>query len=119
MTERFTSLHNDLTLGPAFLEISKRFLRLIERKYLVDHRPDAPHLEKLTDLCELATVWMHEQERIFGASFLGMVIHLTAQQPQHEHHEKVHAFRAAERGVRWPDERDDDALGPQNLEGFL
>src|SRR5438046_6267026 len=48
-----------------------------------------------------------------------MVIHLTAQQPQHEHHEKVHAFRAAERGVRWPDERDDDALGPQNLEGFL
>src|SRR5204863_9460926 len=78
------SLHldNDLPFGPAHLEIRKRLLRLIERKYLVDHRPDAPHLEKLTDLCELATVWIHEQERILDASFLGEAMHLIAQQPQ-------------------------------------
>jgi hypothetical protein len=58
------SLHldNDLPFGPAHLEIRKRLLRLIERKYLVDHRPNVPHLEKLADLCELATVWIHEQE---------------------------------------------------------
>src|SRR5947209_5460711 len=58
------SLHldNDLPFGPAQLEIRKRLLRLIERKYLVDHGPNAPHLEKLADLCELATVWIHEQE---------------------------------------------------------
>ena len=55
-------LHNDLPLGPALFEIRKRLLRLIERKYLVDHRSDAPRLEKLANLCELPTVWMHEQE---------------------------------------------------------
>ena len=58
-----TDLHNDLPSGAAFLDIRKRLLRLIEQKYLVDHRPDGPRLlEKLADLCELATVGMHEQE---------------------------------------------------------
>ena len=52
----------DLPFGPAHLEIRKRLLRLIERKYLVDHGPNAPYLEKLADLCELATVWIHQQE---------------------------------------------------------
>src|SRR6185369_3545643 len=55
-------LHNDLPFGPALFEIRKRFLGLIERKYLVDHRTDESHLEKLADLCELAAVWMHEQK---------------------------------------------------------
>ena len=55
-------LDNDLPLGPPLLEIRKRLLRLFEWKYLIDHRPDAPRLEKLSDLCELAAVWMHEQE---------------------------------------------------------
>src|SRR5207249_3413741 len=119
MTERFTSSGQRPYPWPG-LSRDKQALPSLDRTEIpCRYRPDAPHLEKLTDLCELATVWMHEQERIFGASFLGMVIHLTAQQPQHEYHEKVHAFRAAERRVRWPDERDDDALRPQNLEGFL
>ncbi len=55
-------LHNDLPLGSASFEMRKRLLRLIERKYLVEHRPDVPRLEKLTDLGELTTVWMREQE---------------------------------------------------------
>ena len=40
------SLHldDDLPLGSTLLEIRKRLLRLFERKYLVDHRPDAPRL---------------------------------------------------------------------------
>ena len=38
-------LHNDLALGPTFSEIRQRLLRLIERKYVVDHRPDGPRLE--------------------------------------------------------------------------
>jgi hypothetical protein len=58
------SLHldHDLPFGSAPLEIRKRLPRLIERKYLVNHGPNAPHLEKVSDLCELATVWIHEQE---------------------------------------------------------
>jgi hypothetical protein len=55
-------LHDDLPLGSPFVEISKRILRLIELKYLVDHRSDAPRIEKFTYLRELATVWMHEEE---------------------------------------------------------
>src|SRR5215207_6419788 len=35
-------LNNDLPFGPAHLEIRKRVLRLIERKYLVDRDDDAP-----------------------------------------------------------------------------
>jgi hypothetical protein len=58
------SLHldHDLPFGSAPLEIRKRLPCLVERKYLVDHGPNAPHLEKVADLCELATVWIHEQE---------------------------------------------------------
>src|SRR6266511_5257785 len=46
-------------------------------------------------------------------------MHLTAQQPQHKQHERVHAPRPTELGVRWSDERDEGAPGLQNLEGFL
>ena len=55
-------MDDDFTLGPPLREIRKCFLRLFERKYLVDHRPYAASLEKLSDLRELATVWMHEHE---------------------------------------------------------
>ena len=64
-SERLTNspdLHNDLPLGPALFKIRQRRLRLIERKYLINHRSDAPRLEQFTDLCELPTIWMHEQE---------------------------------------------------------
>ena len=44
---------------------------------------------------------------------------LPAQQPQHEQHERIHAARPSKSGVRWSDERDDGAVGLQNLEGFL
>ena len=64
-------LDDDLSLGPALFEIGAGLLRLIERKYPIDHRPDATRVEKLSDLSELATVWMHEQERIPDAAFLG------------------------------------------------
>ena len=53
-------LHDDLSFGPAFFEIRQRFLGLIERKHLVNHRLDAPRLKEFANLCELATVWMHE-----------------------------------------------------------
>src|SRR5439155_5535237 len=46
-------------------------------------------------------------------------MHLTAQQPRHKQHERVHAPRPTERGVRWSDKRDDGAVALQNLEGFL
>jgi len=46
-------LHNDLPLRPAFFEIHQCLLRLIERKYLVNYRPDAARLEQFTDLGEL------------------------------------------------------------------
>ena len=55
-------LHDDLSFGPAFFEIRQRLFRLIERKHIVDHRPNAPRLEQFTDLCELTAVWMHEQK---------------------------------------------------------
>ena len=55
-------LYNDLPLRPAFFEIRQRLLRLIEREYLVNHRSDVLRLEQFTDLCELPTVWTHEQE---------------------------------------------------------
>ena len=47
------SSDHDLALGSAPLEICKRFLGLLERKTLINYRPDAPRLEKLADLCEL------------------------------------------------------------------
>jgi len=53
-------LDNDLPLGSTLLKICKSLLRLIERKYLVDHRPNAPRLEKFTDLRELVTVRSYE-----------------------------------------------------------
>jgi hypothetical protein len=34
-------LHNDLPFGPALFEMRKRFLGLVERKYLINHRSDA------------------------------------------------------------------------------
>ena len=74
-------LDNDLALGSTLLEIRKRLLGLLERKDLVDHRPDAPRLEKLADLCELAAVWVHEQERIRDAALLGAANDLAAQKP--------------------------------------
>ena len=55
-------LHHDLALGAAFFEIGERFLRLIERKYLVYHGSDFFRLEQFADLRELATVGMHEQK---------------------------------------------------------
>jgi hypothetical protein len=110
-------LDNDLPFGSTLLEIRKRRLRLFEWKYFVDHRPNAPCLEKLTDLCELTTVWMHEQERIRDTAFLGVANYLTAQQPEHEHHEKVHLARARECGVRWPDEQ--TTAFASIFEGFL
>jgi hypothetical protein len=55
-------LHHDLPFGPAFFEIRKRLLRLIERKHLVNYRSDAPRFEEFANLCELPTIWMHEQE---------------------------------------------------------
>ena len=78
-----------------------------------------PDFEKLADLCELTTVWVHEQERIRDAAFLGEANDLAAQQPEHEHHEKVHASRASERGVRWPDERDDRCSWASESEGIF
>src|SRR5882724_10375370 len=72
-------LDNDLPLGSTLLEIRKSLLRLLERKYRIYHRPNAPCLEKLTDLCELTTVWVHEQERIRGAALLGAANYLAAQ----------------------------------------
>jgi hypothetical protein len=63
-------LDNDFPLGSTLLKIRKRLLRLFERKYLVDHRPNAPRFKKLADLCELTTVWVHEQERIRDAALL-------------------------------------------------
>jgi hypothetical protein len=74
MSRPLPHLNNDLSLGSTLLEIRKRFLRPFEWKYLVDHRPDGPRLEKLTDLSEPATVWMHEQERIRDAAFPGFGI---------------------------------------------
>ena len=53
-------LHNGLSLRPAFFEISQRVLGSIERKYLVNHRPDDPRLEKFADLRKLASVGMNE-----------------------------------------------------------
>jgi hypothetical protein len=53
---------DDLAFCLALLQIRKRILRLIERKYFVDHRADAARLEDLTDLGKLLTVWTHEQE---------------------------------------------------------
>src|SRR5271170_4213036 len=107
-------LHNDLSLGPAFSKVRKRLLRLIERKHLVNHRPDAPCLEEFADLCELAAIWMHEQKGILDATFPGVANYLAAQQPKHEHHEKVHAPATGECGVGWSDERDNVAIGLQN-----
>src|SRR5581483_6066619 len=97
-------LDNDLTPGSALLEIRKRLLDLFERKYPVDHRPDAPRLEKLADVGELAAVRMHENERICSATFAGAANDLAAQQSEQQHHEEIHPSGASERGVRWPDE---------------
>lgn len=55
-------LYNNLPLGPPLLKIGKGLLRLIEREYFVDHWADAPRVEKLSDLCELAAVRMYKQE---------------------------------------------------------
>src|SRR5215469_15034010 len=90
------NLHDDFPFGSAHLNVSQRFPSLIERKHLVDYGPDPPLLERLGDLCKLATIRMHEQERILDASFPRVAIHLEAQQTQHEHHEKVHASRTTE-----------------------
>src|SRR6185437_10206970 len=97
------NLYDDLSPGSTLLEIQKRLFRLIEREDLVDHGPDASRLEKFADVGELAAVGMHEQEGILGAALPGMANDLTAQQREYEHHEKVHASRATERGVRWTD----------------
>src|SRR6266498_33593 len=73
-----THPHNDLPLRPPVFEICQRLLRLIERKHLVNHWPDALGLEQFTDLCELLTVWMHKQKRILDAAFLGVANDLLA-----------------------------------------
>jgi hypothetical protein len=62
MSTPLPHLDNDLALGSTLLEMRKRLLGLVERKCLVDHGPDVPRLEKLADLAELPTVWMHEQK---------------------------------------------------------
>ena len=49
-------LDNDLALGPTLFEIRKCLFRLLERKYLVDHRPDATQLEKFADFSKLPAV---------------------------------------------------------------
>lgn len=69
--------------------------------------------------CGLAAVGMHEQARIRSAAFAGVVNNLTAQQSEQEHHEEVRTSAASERGVWWPDERDDGAPGLQNPNRFL
>src|SRR4051812_30625513 len=97
-------LHDNLALGAPLFEIRKRRLRLFERKYSVDHRPDAPRLEKLADLGELPTVGMDENERIRSATFAGVANDLAAQESEQQHHEEVHPSGASERSVRWPDE---------------
>src|SRR5215216_3265612 len=112
-------LDNDFPLGSTLLKIRKSLLRLFERKYLVDHRPNASRFYKLADFCELTTVRVHEQERIRDAAFLRASNDLAAQQSEHEQHEKVHATGARERGVRGPDQRDDSAIGSQNSKGFF
>ena len=55
-------LHDNLSFGPALLEIHQRFLRLSERKHLINHRTYATRFEKFAKLRKLPTVWMHEQE---------------------------------------------------------
>src|SRR6266487_671946 len=112
-------LNNDLPPGATQLEIRKSLLGLFEPKYFVDHRPNASCLEKLTDLCELTTIRVHEQERIGDAALPGAANDLAAQQGEQEHHEKVHASGASERGVGWPDQRDDAASGLENPQGFF
>src|SRR6185295_3020532 len=97
----------------------KRILRLLERKYPVDHWPEVPGLEELTDLSKLHAVWMHEQERIGDPVLPGAANYLAAQETEDAHHEKIHASGASERGVRWPNERDDGALRLQNPKGSL
>ena len=72
-------LDNDLPLGSTLLEIRKSLLRLLERKHLVYHWPNAPCPEQLTDLCELTTVRVHEQERIRDAALFGAANDLAAQ----------------------------------------
>ena len=64
MTPPLAQLDNDLPLGSPLFEIRKRLLRLFERNYLIDHKPDAPRVEKLADFGELPALGVHEQERM-------------------------------------------------------
>jgi hypothetical protein len=72
--------HNDLPLGPTLFEIGQGFLRLIERKYPVYHRPDLARLEKPADFRELSTVRTHPMKRIARAFFVGLPDDFATQQ---------------------------------------
>lgn len=58
----FTSSARPLSPSPDLFEISQRFLRLIKREDLVDHRADFARLEQPADFRELPAVGMHEEE---------------------------------------------------------
>src|SRR5438309_11604337 len=77
------SLHldNDFPLGSTLLKIRKSLLGLVEGKYLVDDRPNAPRFKQRADLGQLTTVRVREQERIRDAALPGAADDLAAEQP--------------------------------------
>jgi hypothetical protein len=53
-------LDDDLALGASLRQVFKRFLRLIERKHLVDHRTNAFRFEESANFGELGAVGTYE-----------------------------------------------------------
>lgn len=56
--------HDDLTLGAPLDQVFKRFLRLLEREYLIDHRTNAFRFEEYANFRELGAIRAHEEKRM-------------------------------------------------------